>query len=162
MTEAVSMRKLRQQRRRDKQCAQCGKSSNTYLCEKCKERREIKAQQRHETRRSMGLCERCGKQPFILDDERCLCRRCKSVYPNLPIRKLRRWEVKNHRLYHLMMDRDCSTKDLAKFVGISERSVCRWLFQNSIPKEDNARRAAQFFNMETSELFPGYNKLDKR
>nr|WP_139293536.1 helix-turn-helix transcriptional regulator [Mycobacterium tuberculosis] len=157
--EAIAMKKLRQYRRKNSECAQCAKPSDTYLCKECNERRGELELKRESTRLNKRLCIRCGKHPSMQDNERHLCYACNNIYPNLPIRKLRKWEVKNHELYHAMMEKGCSTNKLAKYIGISERTVERWVFENVMPKEDNAREAARFFNMDVSELFTGRGKL---
>lgn len=156
-TEAISMKTLRQQRRKDSWCAECGeKPSNTYLCSECSEKRAARKLQRTLNRLNNSLCVRCGNHPSIKGNERHLCLSCNSIYPNLPIRKLKKWEVKNHDLYDLMMEYPCSTKQLAEYIGISERTVCRWVFGNVVPKEDNAWKAARYFNVDITDLFKGY------
>ncbi|MBD7970337.1 helix-turn-helix transcriptional regulator [Paenibacillus gallinarum] len=156
-TEAISMKRLRQQRRKDSRCGECGEqSSNTYLCNECNERRADQKLQRKLYRLSKNLCVRCGNHPSIKDNERNLCYGCNSVYPNLPIRRLRKWKVKNYELYHAMMEKSCSTKQLADYIGISDRTVCRWVFDNVVPKDDNAWKAARYFNVNVTDLFKGF------
>jgi transcriptional regulator with XRE-family HTH domain len=108
-----------------------------------------------------NLCLNCGRAPQF---EESLCEKCfikkKEKYPNRPIRKLKKWKITNHILYNLMMEKSCSTSDLAKHVGVSERSVLKWIFENAIPNENNAKVAADFFGMKPGQLFPTHSTFD--
>lgn len=145
------MRNLRKIRRMNNECAECGNPSSFYSCSICKAKRKNAQSKREELRLREGLCILCGQREVSTD--KGLCVTCSRIHPNLPIRKLRSWKVTNHRLYNAMMNKPCSTKELALHVGVNERSVCSWLFENATPKEFNASKVALFFNMRIDELF---------
>lgn len=151
---SLAMNVLRKNRRKQGLCAQCGNLSTTYLCDKCTERRNALKEVRETQRLSQNLCIRCGKAP-IFEDKKCICKRCNNIYPNLPIRKLRSWEVKNRKLYQVMMEKPCTTLELADAADVSQRSVNRWIFNNSTPKFDTACKAAKYLNRDVGELFVG-------
>jgi DNA-binding XRE family transcriptional regulator len=156
--ESLSMKQLRQGRRREGKCAQCPTYSRTYLCQTCRDRRLAAREKREQIRLGENRCIRCGKNDISKMDDRHICEQCIQIYPNLPIRKLRTWTVKNHRLYQNMMKKPCTTKELALIVGVNERTVCRWVFHDSVPKRDNANKAARYFGREVKELFPRFNE----
>lgn len=55
------------------------------------------------------------------------------------------------------MEASCSTKELGEAVGVSQRTVDKWIFNNSVPKIDNALKAAKHLNTEVINLFYGLN-----
>ncbi|MFB8378118.1 helix-turn-helix transcriptional regulator [Paenibacillus taichungensis] len=57
-----------------------------------------------------------------------------------------------------MMEKPCSTLDLADASGVSQRSVGRWIFNNSTPKYDTACKAAKHLNRDVDELFVGIQR----
>ncbi len=155
--EAHSMRRLRKQRREQGLCAQCGSTSSNYLCVRCKDKRDESKNKRISSRSALNQCLSCGRgEPY----QEGICKPCMEkrqlLYPNLPIRKLRTWEVTNKRLYDLMMAKSCRTTELAQAVGVSERTVLRWLFQDATPHKDTAALVASYFELSLVELFPIY------
>ncbi|MEN1990287.1 helix-turn-helix domain-containing protein [Paenibacillus hubeiensis] len=153
--ESISMKQLRQDRRKKGLCAQCGKTKSvTYVCASCSHIRKTQKKRRTEKRLAQGICVQCAKAS-IVNTDKGLCDDCNNIYPHLPIRKRRSWEVKNHALFQVMMEKSCSTKELAEVVGVSQNQVSRWIFKNAIPKTNNAHKAARYLNEEAEHIFHG-------
>lgn len=113
---------------------------------------------RESQRLSQNLCIRCGKAP-IFEHKKSICKVCNSRYPNLPIRKLRSWKIENRILHQVMMEKSCTTLELAGVAGVSQRSVDRWLFnKNANPKYDNACKVAKYLEWDVEELFRGIRR----
>lgn len=109
-------------------------------------------------RKKRKQCTRCGK-PVEGENVQCdACREYCKMYALLHpkekviIRNLKTWEVKNDKLYHLLIDRKMTIPQLAEIVGVSSRSVDRWVFEGSIPKIENRERVNDCFQMEVFEV----------
>ncbi|TVX85590.1 helix-turn-helix domain-containing protein [Paenibacillus agilis] len=150
------MKELRFTRRKERKCAECGSDSIPYLCKGCKGRRDAAKEKRTKDRLQRKLCISCGKNKIMKGNDKSTCKTCSSIYPNLPIRKLRTWSIENDNLYELMMKKPCTTKELSQIVGVSARNVDRWLFEGASPKKENALKVAEFFGKTIEEVFSRY------
>lgn len=109
-------------------------------------------------RKKRNLCTRCGK-PVENGNVQCdACREYCKIYAFLHpkekviIRNLKTWGVKNKRLYDVLIDKKITIPQLAERVGVSSRSVDRWVFEGSIPKIENRERVNICLNMEVFEV----------
>ncbi|MGI2295592.1 hypothetical protein [Paenibacillus sp. GXUN7292] len=151
---ATHMRVLRRVRRRRGYCADCGiAQSETYVCADCREKREFAKVQREQKRLEQGLCLECGKHPidWINISHAFKCSDCSK---GVIIRKLKNNEITNKLLYDLMVKHQCTTMQLAEYVGCSQRAVERWLFEGSQPQLFNALEVCHYFGVEIDEVFP--------
>jgi DNA-binding XRE family transcriptional regulator len=95
-----------------------------------------------------GLCPHCSK---VLLNGKCPDR--------ITIRTLVSWVPTNQNLYDAMIASKCSTKDLAVAVGVSQRTITRWLFEGAKPRyPERAELAANYLNTSVDELFRNFNK----
>lgn len=69
------------------------------------------------------------------------------------LRKLRYWEVQNKRLFEAIKATGLALSECAKAVGVSLRTLERWIFQGSTPKPWNQAKAAQVLKKQPDELF---------
>jgi len=151
--EAISMRKLRQWRRIQGVCAQCGEHrSERYLCMRCEERRNKNRQGIEEQRAKMGQCIKCGRTL----QGRETCEHCFKKYP---LRKLKRWQIGNERLYQAIEASKISIPELAQALNLKTRTVERWVFEGITPKRENADKVARYFNQSVSRFFRDYTEL---
>ncbi|NLK22304.1 MAG: helix-turn-helix transcriptional regulator [Epulopiscium sp.] len=109
-------------------------------------------------RKQKGLCTRCGK-PVKHGNVQCnLCREYSKTYALLHpkekviIRSLKSWDIKNTKLYNILMDKKISIPQLAEMVGVSSRSVDRWVFEGSIPKIENREKVNAHLGIEIFEV----------
>ena len=68
------------------------------------------------------------------------------------IRHLKSWEIKNKKLYDILIKKRITIPQLAKMIGVSSRSVDRWVFEGCIPKLENREKVNAYLNMEVFEL----------
>lgn len=149
------MRTLRRSRRRHGYCADCGQvRSETYVCDNCKERRDLAKEEREKKRLEQGLCLTCGKHPIDWDNASHALK-CVNCFISGPaIRKLKNNTITNKALFKLMQEHACTTYQLAEYVGCTQRGVERWLFEGSQPQLENAIAVCRFFEKEIDEVFP--------
>ncbi|OPA81073.1 hypothetical protein BVG16_01660 [Paenibacillus selenitireducens] len=148
--EAMSMRRLRQWRREQGLCAQCGNhQSEKYLCVRCEERRMMNRWTIEQQREERGECTKCGK-PLNGNVS------CPDCYSKYPLRKLKTWRVMNKRLYESLDQAKISIPELADALGFQARTVERWIFEGSTPNRANAQKVAQFFEKPANYFFKEY------
>ncbi len=150
--EAISMRKLRQWRRMQGVCAQCGEHpSERYLCKRCEERRNKNRQVIEAQRARLGQCTKCGRPMQG-------CESCEFCYKKYPLRKLKRWQIGNERLYLAIEASKISIPELAQALDLKTRTVERWVFEGITPKRENADKVAKYFNQPVSRFFRDYTE----
>lgn len=113
-------------------------------------------------RRENNLCTRCGK--WIEEEQYKICSECREYlrfykkYDIPPARKetlINRSpvnEIKNKKLYQLMIDYRLSTKNLANKISVTQRSVQRWIFDGLEPKDSNKKEVNEFFGEEIFKI----------
>jgi transcriptional regulator with XRE-family HTH domain len=69
------------------------------------------------------------------------------------IRKLRYWKITNKRLYAAIRETGLALSECARIIGVSLRTLERWLFDGITPKPENQVKAAGAFHKEPDELF---------
>lgn len=92
-----------------------------------------------------GLCTRCGKPTHNK-----ICTTCadylkehnreKRAEKHTLIRKLRKWDVESKIIYSWMLKNNITTAQLARLVGVNQRTVQRWLFESKNPTNANAEK----------------------
>lgn len=125
MTSAECMRRLRKKRKLEGKCTRCGRLLIDGKCEACYQYRQ-KYNEKVKAIRQANYISVC--------------------------RKLKTWKVVNHTLHNLMKEHRISTAELGKAVGANERSVQRWLYQGSIPKDETKEKLNEYFKQEVFEL----------
>lgn len=125
MTSAECMKRLREKRKQQGKCTRCGKLIVNGRCSACDEYRK-KYNEVVKARR---------RENFI------------SVG-----RKLKTWKVSNYTLYQLMLERKITTTDLGKALGTYGRTVQRWLYQGSIPKDEMKQKINDYFGEEVFDF----------
>ncbi|HOQ16761.1 MAG TPA: helix-turn-helix transcriptional regulator [Defluviitaleaceae bacterium] len=109
-------------------------------------------------RKEKKLCTRCGKPVFGVHVQCDACREYSRIYALLHpkekviIRHLKSWEIKNKKLYDILIKKRITIPQLAKMIGVSSRSVDRWVFEGCIPKLENREKVNAYLNMEVFEL----------
>lgn len=68
-------------------------------------------------------------------------------------RRLKKWKVINRYLYGLMFAEDIKVSDMAEFIGVTPRTVGRWIYEGSIPNEDNMRKVSEVLQAPSNILF---------
>ena len=53
------------------------------------------------------------------------------------VRKLKTWEVRNHSLYNALKERGIKIKVFANQIGVTDRTVHRWIYEDAVPCEEN-------------------------
>ena len=56
------------------------------------------------------------------------------------IRKLRKWDVESKIIYSWMLKNNITTAQLARLVGVNQRTVQRWLFESKNPTNVKCRK----------------------
>lgn len=109
-------------------------------------------------RKMRNQCTRCGK---AVEGENVQCNECREyckmyalLHPRekVIIRNLKTWEIKNKKLYNILIEKKMTIPQLAQLVGVSSRSVDRWVFEGSIPKLNNRERVNTCLNMEIFDV----------
>ena len=109
-------------------------------------------------RKMKKLCTRCGKPVEGVHVQCNACREYCKMYALLHpkekviIRSLKTWEVKNKKLYQILLERKMTIPQLAQMVGVSSRSVDRWVFEGSIPKLENREKVNTCLNAEIFDI----------
>jgi hypothetical protein len=109
-------------------------------------------------RKERKLCTRCGKPVFGENVQCDACREYCKMYALLHpkekviIRNLKSWEVKNKKLYDILINKRITIPQLAQMIGVSARSVDRWVFEGSLPKIENREKVNTYLNIEVFEL----------
>jgi len=68
-------------------------------------------------------------------------------------RRLKKWKVINRYLYGLMFAEDIKVSDMAEFVGVTPRTVGRWIYEGSIPNEENIDKVCEVLRAPSNVLF---------
>ena len=58
-------------------------------------------------------------------------------------------------LKQLLLNKNCTQRDLAKYVGVKPNTVCDWLKKGTSPKINHIHMIAKFFNISYDYLFTG-------
>ncbi|MFW6311954.1 MAG: hypothetical protein ACOC1K_06945 [Nanoarchaeota archaeon] len=69
---------------------------------------------------------------------------------------LRTNAVTNEILLGILLVRDISLKEFAEVIGVTERSVQRWVYEDEAPNETNKRKIEKFLEIPSYILF--YNE----
>lgn len=97
-------------------------------------------------RRSLGLCIRCGSE---LTDKHSTCLDCRVKYyrknrdtqlKNHCVRSLRTWKITNRILFDRLESLGMTIREFACEIGVSNRTVERWLFEETIPSFNNMNK----------------------
>jgi len=132
MTDAETMRKLREKRRKNNQCTRCGKvvgDKGKNICSKCRE--YLNYYKKH-------------KEPPIKE---------LKVVSRSPVH-----EIKNQKLLNAMRIKSkkentkINTKRLADEISSSQRSVQRWLFECEEPSKKFRIKIKDYFGEEIFEV----------
>lgn len=62
-------------------------------------------------------------------------------------------EIKNYNLYGTLKNQNMPPSQLAKKIGVSNRSVQRWIYEGHIPDRDNMYLIGKILNEPPEELF---------
>lgn len=73
--------------------------------------------------------------------------------PNYRFRKLKVWSVRNRILFGLIMSSGFTIKQCAERLGVSARSVQRWVYIGIIPTEENIEKLEQLFKVPEYIMF---------
>lgn len=68
-------------------------------------------------------------------------------------RRLKKWKVVNRYLYGLMFTEDIKVSDMADFVGVTPRTVDRWIYEGSMPNEENVKKVCEVLQAPSTVLF---------
>lgn len=112
-------------------------------------------------RKEKGLCTRCGgerenKEYVLCQDCRDYLKEYKVNYTPPPkeqviIRKLKKWDVTNRKLYNTLIAEGISIPELAEAVNVTPRSVDRWIFENAEPRPGHKEKVNVFLK---EEIYP--------
>ena len=68
-------------------------------------------------------------------------------------RKLRTWNVKNKILYGILFSKNIKLSDFAELVGVSRRTVQRWVFEGGKPADENIEKICDLLGYPEYILF---------
>lgn len=68
-------------------------------------------------------------------------------------RRLSTWNIENRIMYGIMYSKDIKVSDLAERVGVTSRTVQRWLFEGSVPNEENQIKCVEILGYPKEILF---------
>lgn len=102
-----------------------------------------------------GLCTRCGSK--IKREGYHICQDCRNYlneYDNnrtlknekTIIRKLNKWEITNEKLADALIKTKTTISELAEKVGVTYRTVERWIYQNGIPNKNHKIKINEILN----------------
>lgn len=127
MTDAETMKKLREKRRKNNKCTRCGRKifdKEKNICAEC--------------RNYLNYYKKNGEPPI---DNKI------NVVNRSPVNN-----VKNEELVKAMREKSLvekiivTTKVLAEKIGSSQRSVQRWIFEGKEPSEEYKKRINNYFD----------------
>ncbi|MDH6674333.1 DNA-binding XRE family transcriptional regulator [Paenibacillus sp. LBL] len=111
-------------------------------------------------RRAKGRCAECGQPSnggylcFYHEEKR---KQRKNGNHSSPFFRSE-WKIKNRRFANVMKDRGIKISDLSIAIGVSDRTVHRWLYENGTPNIKHAIKAAEFLGCELGDVFPEFEE----
>lgn len=60
-----------------------------------------------------------------------------------------------HILKGLIVEKGCTQRELAEYVGVKPNTVCDWIRKGTSPKVEHIKRIATFFDISYDYLFTG-------
>lgn len=72
------------------------------------------------------------------------------------VRETNTWEVSNRILYGILLIEDIKLAELAELVGVSARTVQRWVYEGTKPNQENKEKLSKILNILSKILFSDY------
>lgn len=136
MTDSKTMKKLRDKRRKNNKCTRCGKiifDKEKTICSEC--------------RNYLNYYKKNEEPP--IDNEI-------KVVNRSPVN-----EIKNKKLVNAMeeksriLDKKIGTVKLAEEIGISSRSIQRYIFKGAEPSDKNKKKINNYFDKKIFKIGSG-------
>jgi len=119
-----------------------------------------------EKRKEKGLCTRCGGK--IEDKSYLTCRDCRDYISyhkkngepppekdEKIFKRLSKWQIRDKGLYDALVDEQIRASELADDIGVSVRSVERWLYEGYEPRDKNKIAVNNYLNKDIYNIDTG-------
>ncbi|MBM7556847.1 helix-turn-helix domain-containing protein [Halanaerobacter jeridensis] len=77
----------------------------------------------------------------------------KEDYSVRRFRTPQKWDVKNRLMFGLMLVEDTKVSELAEMIGVTSRSIERWVFEGAKPSIKNQEKLAEALKVPQEQLF---------
>ena len=77
----------------------------------------------------------------------------KEDYSVRRFRTPQKWDVKNRLMFGFMLVEDIKVSELAEMVGVTSRSIERWVFEGAKPSSKNQEKLAEALKVPQEQLF---------